>query len=782
MSTLLARLALLSLLPVATAQERGLETVRLVPQPSSVLPLNGSFELPPETVIYYAHERLAAHARVLSEELHWLTGMQLETDLADGQKARKRPNILMVDGTQPDADVSNRALEQYALNITPTCIMVQASTLAATSRATATLLQCLETTDAGASFPCGIIQDAPAASYRAVSIDVARSPHSIDVLRGVVRLARLYKIRFVQLHLTDDQHFTYPFAPVTDNLKNNAVFDRKELAALVAYADARGVTLIPEIDLPGHSSRLIQSGYLDGAENHADVASEKHWPKLRALLDDVIDFFPSSPYFHIGGDESGAGSSLVPFLERVNKHLRKRGKRLIVWEGFHGAPTEQLPPTGDDRILVASWESSYNAPWDLLENGYELINASWRPLYVVGGDSRIHPGSTAGRSWTPKELGEWHKNRFMHWEPGRAVFEDRGPDDDNRDDGIWDVRKPDWSARVLGGQMSVWEQRESSLLRDLRHRLPVVADRLWSKHDAPTPNLAERCAAVDERIWGLVQPIAAEIGPRVPGPLNHIAHHYSGASLDVTLRNRTRLDGEIRWATKKLGGDWNWIDFGNPDAPAIQSHQPKIVGSGALRAALFGKDGKQIGAETWHRFVNWPMRVDVTDYRIGRRVPKVGTGIAGGRTPDFDTFGEDRILARYQLPMLRGPLDHAAVKGQRFEATVVAPESGDLEIGMKTQSGHATLWLDKNRDGTFDASERIIPETPDTEKPLRATVTLEAGAEYALRVDHVSALPRPVVIVTLDKPGAQRPREITQFLKTRFLKNRALKNRALNTR
>ena len=60
-----------------------------------------------------------------------------------------------------------------------------------------------------------------------------------DVLRGAVLLARLYKVRFLQLHLTDDQHFTYPFAPVTDNLKNNAVFDRKELAALVAYADAR---------------------------------------------------------------------------------------------------------------------------------------------------------------------------------------------------------------------------------------------------------------------------------------------------------------------------------------------------------------------------------------------------------------------------------------------------------------------------------------------------------------------------------------------------------------
>lgn len=65
-----------------------------------------------------------------------------------------------------------------------------------------------------------------------------------------MRLARLDKIRYVQLHLTDDQHFTFPFAPVTDNLKNSAVFDRAALADFVKYADASGITLIPEIDLP----------------------------------------------------------------------------------------------------------------------------------------------------------------------------------------------------------------------------------------------------------------------------------------------------------------------------------------------------------------------------------------------------------------------------------------------------------------------------------------------------------------------------------------------------
>ena len=55
--------------------------------------------------------------------------------------------------------------------------------------------------------------------------------------------------------------------------------------------------------------------------------------------------------------------------------------------------------------------------------------------------------------------------------------------------------------------------------------------------------------------------------------------------------------------------------------------------------------------------------------------------------------------------------------------------------------------------------------TPNTEERLRQVVQLEAGRDYALRVDHLSNLPRPVVIVTLDAPGAERPRDITEFLK-----------------
>ena len=112
------------------------------------------------------------------------------------------------------------------------------------------------------------------------------------MIKDVVRLARLYKIRYVQLHLTDDQSFTFPFAPIVDGLQAkghaNHAYTRAELEELVAYADSRGVTLIPELELPGHSSMITRSGYLSPLdENHAQIADPANFEKLLVIVDGV---------------------------------------------------------------------------------------------------------------------------------------------------------------------------------------------------------------------------------------------------------------------------------------------------------------------------------------------------------------------------------------------------------------------------------------------------------------------------------------------------------------
>ena len=648
--------------------------------------------------------------------------------------------------------------------ITSEGALVSASNARGIAWGTSTLLQLVEPGEGvGGSLPAVEIADAPKSPYRAVMIDVARQPHSIAVLEDVVRLARLYKVRYVQLHLTDDQLFTFPFEPVVSKLENNHSYTRAELVGLVRYAEARGVTLIPEIDLPGHSSRLRQSGYLPGVTSDRELAQAQHTERIAALLNEVMDVFEPSPYVHLGGDESGAGAELVPFLGRMNRVVRARGKRMIVWEGFHGAPIETIPATGEDRVLVAAWESSYNAPWDLLAAGYELINASWRPLYIVGGHSTLHPGSSAGRKWDPAEMATWSKDRFMHWEPGRPVFEDRGPGDSNLEDATWDVPTADWRRRVLGGQISVWEQRESSVIDDLRRRLPVLAERLWSGADATVHDVLRRVEAADARVFGLVQPVGLSVEGAIEGPAGDVACFVQGEQTDVRVTARTRYPGEVVVTRRSLGASPTWIpQLDHPWDPTADDAAD--ASSFTLRARLVDEAGVARSAGTWLRVIDWPARVQVTDYDVGLRGDVVRRAAEERGWIDLGALPEAAVTSRHAMPTLRGPLRHARIKGQRLEANLVAPRGGPQEIGMKTQSGRATLWLDLDRDGLFEEDERLIDHSPTTEALVRRTVELEEGASYALRIDHLTALPRPVLIVTLDEVGAERPREVTEHL------------------
>lgn len=146
----------------------------------------------------------------------------------------------------------------------------------------------------------------------------------------------------------------------------------------------------------------------------------------------------------------------------------------------------------------------------------------------------------------------------------------------------------------------------------------------------------------------------------------------------------------------------------------------------------------------------------MTDYDVGlKTLPKVF---------DMESLPKDKIIGSYEMPMLRGPLRHTSIRGQKMESVLTAPSSGEFEISMKTQSGHATLYLDTNGDGKCDKSEILIADTPNTEKPQTAKVALEKGKQYPLRVDHNVGMPRPVVIVTLKAEGEERGKDISEFL------------------
>ena len=116
-----------------------------------------------------------------------------------------------------------------------------------------------------AALPHLAIADQPGLKYRAAMLDIARKPHSLAVLRQCVDIARFYKIRYIHLHMSDENAWTFPSTKYPQLGKNNfawaggekpEVYNLNELKQLVAYADARGVTFVPEIETPGHSGQL----------------------------------------------------------------------------------------------------------------------------------------------------------------------------------------------------------------------------------------------------------------------------------------------------------------------------------------------------------------------------------------------------------------------------------------------------------------------------------------------------------------------------------------------
>ncbi len=320
------------------------------------------------------------------------------------------------------------------------------------------------------------IEDRPVQPFRGLLLDVARQWHSVQGIKQVIMLCALYKINYLQLHLTDDQSFTFPSKNFPKLATAGRSYTLRELTELQNFAEARGVTIIPEIEMPGHGGQLVSKMpelFRAHEKHHATLnfAKPEVLTALETLVTEVMDAFPNSPYIHIGGDEAdlthvhenpdfqaafkrenveNAHELYRTLLNRMNGHVRKRGKTMLVWEGF--GPGGKVPI--DKSIVVMNFESSYYPPDRMANDGYTMINASWRPLYVVN-----------DRNWSPEEIYGWNDHFWHHFIEGMPSFK-----------GIQVGRR----ANILGAIMCAWEQPESKEIESLRLRLPAMAERLWN--------------------------------------------------------------------------------------------------------------------------------------------------------------------------------------------------------------------------------------------------------------------------------------------------------------
>lgn len=236
--------------------------------------------------------------------------------------------------------------------------------------------------------PSVSITDEPRFAYRGLLLDVSRHFFTVDFVRKCIDLAALHKINYMQLHLTDDQGWRleskkYPGLNETgswrngtsigqwpgtgnDSIRHGGYYSRSEISDLVDYAKERFITVIPEIEMPGHALAALASypwlGCTGGPYQVKETwgagddvfcaGNDSVFAFLEDVLDEVIEMFPSE-YIHIGGDEcpkerwkncpecqarmkanglSNEDELQSYFITRIEKYINLKGKTIIGWD------------------------------------------------------------------------------------------------------------------------------------------------------------------------------------------------------------------------------------------------------------------------------------------------------------------------------------------------------------------------------------------------------------------------------------------------------------------
>ncbi|MEV4214090.1 beta-N-acetylhexosaminidase [Micromonospora sp. NPDC049662] len=374
--------------------------------------------------------------------------------------------------------------EGYRLDVTTTGVRVIAATATGLFYGVQTLRQLLPAavespTPVAArwALPGGTILDRPRFPYRGAMLDVARHFFAVeDVLRVIDHLAR-YKLNHLHLHLTDDQGWriavdSWPRLATVGGASEvgggpGGHYTKDDYRRIVSYASARHVTVVPEIDLPGHTNAALVAyprlapdkvapAPYTGTEvgfSYVDPADEQTYDFIADVLGEVAALTPG-PWLHIGGDEAFKvkGAVYTGFVQRAQRLVADTGKTVVGWH--------QLAPAAhvDGRVLQW-WGTDTDDPTtaDAVRRGARLIVSPGNHAYL---DMKYADETPIGHDWA----GLIDVRRAYDWDPGTHV------------DGV-----P--STAVLGVEAPLWTESVTSLADIeflLLPRLPAIAELGWS--------------------------------------------------------------------------------------------------------------------------------------------------------------------------------------------------------------------------------------------------------------------------------------------------------------
>ena len=382
--------AVLILLVACSRTEQAPQVISIIPQPASVQAAEGVFKLDRKTTIYVesGDSSLVRTFAFLNERLLKAAGFSLPIIVGDPLQYGGEKGIFVL----------NAGLKQeaYHLRISPDRVVVDYGDGAGAFYAVQTILQLLPVNIFASErqrgvkwdIPCCDIEDAPRFPYRGMHLDCCLHFFSMDFLKKYIDVMALHKVNRFHWHLTEDQGWRleikkYPlltekgqwrketvigslYSGFYDGTPYGGYYTQDEVRELVKYAAERYVTIIPEIELPGHALAAIAC-YPElscGLEDHYETATkwgifkQVYCPKeetfkfLEDVFDEVFELFPSE-LIHIGGDECPKTSwkqcphcqALIKklglkdeyelqswFIQRMEKYINSKGRQIIGWD------------------------------------------------------------------------------------------------------------------------------------------------------------------------------------------------------------------------------------------------------------------------------------------------------------------------------------------------------------------------------------------------------------------------------------------------------------------
>ncbi len=513
----IASFSILILFLFAQAAPAALKSFHVMPMPSSITPGNGQLPIDESfkaCLTGYADTQLPSSVARFLQRLQNKTGIPLDlTPSLDTKQA-----ILEIQCKGPGEQVQSVAAdESYTLEVNSHDAKLIAASPIGVFRGLETFLQLVDLDNHSFYVPALRIEDHPRFRWRGLLVDVSRHWEPIEVIKRTLDAMAAVKMNLFHWHLSDDQGFRVEsriFPKLHQKGSDGKYYRQSEIREVVAYARARGIRVVPEFDMPGHTTAwLVAYPELAGAPGPYQI--ERSWgvfdpcmdptkKSLYSFLDlfigEMVALFPDE-YFHIGGDEVNgkqwdSSARIREFKKREGmknnrdlqayfnrqllKILKKHGKKMIGWD-------EILHPELPKDIAIQSWRGQKS----LAEGARLGYNGILSYSYYL---DHMKPASFHyGIDPLGAEAADLTEKEKMHILGGEVCMWAEFVNPENIESRIW--------PRTAAIAERLWSPASSEQVDDLYYRLEYISrelDSYGSMHRRNPFQMLERMAGCQD--------------------------------------------------------------------------------------------------------------------------------------------------------------------------------------------------------------------------------------------------------------------------------------------